>query len=414
MKRGDKSILVLTLVVFWSPVLLAQKPPSLEEQLRAQYEPGTALTVQKPSVFAVAPTSSKICPVKYQDSKLIPAEASCLGSLTSGTRVLAVGEKINPSQIDVDLAKERISFRIVECDACNKGVQSASFKSQIDFQFAKGFLEQAGVPQVVDTISEVLAFQDVEPPPPPRGPGDSSDGAQPDGALTNNDVIKMARVKLGDGIIISKIKSSQCNFDMTVDGMVQLKTAGVSDAVIQAMQEAQASAAGAPSAVPTSEKQPVSDDYVLSNTAGVTIGSLRFSGMTEEQIAAYVAEHDPGVAYQPGDAPTSNPAPQQQSFSVRHRHRYMDQNYKIVDYYCSGTLSASPDGTVTYDCDQTEDPTSRCEHLSFAPGTLKQAKVGGGKLHLASKQGNFDLYGNADDLQHAQTAIAPFVQTAHK
>ncbi len=90
----------------------------------------------------------------------------------------------------------------------------------------------------------------------------------------------------------------------------------------------------------------------------------------------------------------------------------MDVNWNIIDYYCSGTLSVSADGTVSYECTQTEDPSGRCEHLSFAPGALKQAKIGsGGNLHLASKkQGNFDLYGNADDIRQAQAAIAPLVQ----
>jgi hypothetical protein len=90
----------------------------------------------------------------------------------------------------------------------------------------------------------------------------------------------------------------------------------------------------------------------------------------------------------------------------------MGENFQILEYYCSGTLSVSPDGTVAYDCAQTDDPSGRCEHLSFAPGALKQAKIGlGGNLHLASKtQGNVDLYGNADDIKQAQAAIAPLIK----
>ena len=55
--------------------------------------------------------------------------------------------------------------------------------------------------------------------------------------------------------------------------------------------------------------------------------------------------------------------------------------------------------------------------MALAPGSLKEAKIGSGgkQLHLASKKGEFDLYGNADDLQRAQAAaVAPFVQTAKK
>ena len=75
-------------------------------------------------------------------------------------------------------------------------------------------------------------------------------------------------------------------------------------------------------------------------------------------------------------------------------------------------MSVSPDGMVAYDCAQTEDPSGRCEHLSFAPGALKEAKLAaGGSLHLASKrQGNVDLYGNSDDIKQAQAAIASLIQ----
>jgi hypothetical protein len=471
MRRGDEAIVLLTLVVLWPSLLLAQKPPSLEEQLRAQYDPATILTIQKQGVFAVASTSGKLCAVRYQDGKLNPAESSCLATLNSATRTLTVGEKINPSNIDVDLAKEKISFRIIECDSCNKGVQSASFKSQIDFQFAKGYLERADVPQVVDAISEVLAFPDiaVEPPPKTTDLPDQA-GGQPDGALTNSDVMRMSKVKLPDGIIISKIKSSQCNFDMTVDGMVQLKTAGVSDAVIQAMQDAQQATTAAtdePGSSPGSAgvwlgfaNETASQDreaelhqncradfrrvYVPRDAGNKFTDLCSQEGKTCERVCDWEGHSFPCTAISrggrrdgtrialcrsaagdyvnaqntaTGPAAGSAPVPGQASFSVRHRHSnaagLFVQGTQTV-YYCSGTLSVSGDGTVAYDCSQTDDPSGRCEHVSFAPGSLKQAKVGvGGNLHLASKaQGNYDFYG--DDVRQAQAVIAPLVQTTPK
>jgi hypothetical protein len=344
--------------------LLAQapKPPSLKEQLEAQYPTETVLAIQKEGIVGVVLASSKTCVAKYQNGKLIPPDASCAALLKNGSRPLPLGQKVNPAKIDVDLAKERISFRIVECGPCNKGSESSPFKSQIDFQFGKGFLEKAGVSQIVDTISEVLAFDPGTDQ--PAGPGHS--GEAHDEVLTNRDVLKMVKVKLADGIIISKIKSSACNFDTSVDALVKLKEAGVSDAVIQAMNDAPANGPA-----PAGAAEP-----------------------------------------QQGEAPAAASAPGQASFSVRHRHRVMGENFQIVDYYCSGTLSVSPDATVAYDCAQTEDPSGRCEHLSFAPGSLKEAKLGpGGSLHLASKrQGNFDFLGNPDDIKQAQAAIAPLIQ----
>jgi hypothetical protein len=57
-------------------------------------------------------------------------------------------------------------------------------------------------------------------------------------ALTNSDVLKMVVAKFGDDVVIAKIRTSICSFDTTIDTILNLKTAGVSDAVIQAMVEA--------------------------------------------------------------------------------------------------------------------------------------------------------------------------------
>jgi hypothetical protein len=56
--------------------------------------------------------------------------------------------------------------------------------------------------------------------------------------LTNETITRMAELKLGDGLITSKIQASNCNFQTGIDEIVKLKAAGVSDAVIQAMVEA--------------------------------------------------------------------------------------------------------------------------------------------------------------------------------
>ena len=88
--------------------------------------------------------------------------------------------------------------------------------------------------------------------------------------------------------------------------------------------------------------------------------------------------------------------------------------YRRLDvvYYCYGNLSVSPDGTVAYDCNRTDDPSGRCDHISFASGSLKQAKIGfAGTLHIeGKKQGKFDFEGNRSDLSQALAKITPLVQ----
>ncbi len=56
--------------------------------------------------------------------------------------------------------------------------------------------------------------------------------------LGNADVVKMVGAGLADSLVIAKIRTSQCKFDTSLDAILKLKEAGVSDAVVQAMVEA--------------------------------------------------------------------------------------------------------------------------------------------------------------------------------
>ncbi len=58
-----------------------------------------------------------------------------------------------------------------------------------------------------------------------------------DTSFTNADVIKLVEAKLPESVIISKIKSSSCNFDVSTDALIKLKSATASDAVVQAVVE---------------------------------------------------------------------------------------------------------------------------------------------------------------------------------
>lgn len=56
--------------------------------------------------------------------------------------------------------------------------------------------------------------------------------------LSNDDVIKLAKLQLGDDVIIAKIKqAADVSFDLSTDGLVKLKQAAVSGRVISAMLE---------------------------------------------------------------------------------------------------------------------------------------------------------------------------------
>ncbi len=69
--------------------------------------------------------------------------------------------------------------------------------------------------------------------------------------MNNQDVVQMVRAKISDDVVVAKIKQSKTKFDTSVQGLVTLKQAGVSDGVISVMMSAgtnQPEAGGKPAA----------------------------------------------------------------------------------------------------------------------------------------------------------------------
>ena len=80
-------------------------------------------------------------------------------------------------------------------------------------------------------------------------------------AMTNADVIKLANAGLPDEVIVASINQAPSrDFDLSVDGLIALKTAGVHDAAITAMTRAGGfggkSVAAAPDALPSATNVP--------------------------------------------------------------------------------------------------------------------------------------------------------------
>ncbi len=53
--------------------------------------------------------------------------------------------------------------------------------------------------------------------------------------LTNETVMRMVNAKLGEALIINKIKNSKTNFELSTDAIIKLKEKGVSEKIIEAM-----------------------------------------------------------------------------------------------------------------------------------------------------------------------------------
>ena len=204
-------------------------PPSLQEQLEAQYKlakvgkganglgvtsPGTVLVIQKAGIQGVPLKSLASVAATYSDGALHPpSKKSDIGTgvlrgvsaPVSGvsSRQLAVGEKVYATRIDTNLRNDKVEFHIVECDACNSGLASSSFKSEVVFQFAKGYLAKASVPDVEDTIAQVFALDNgtalAQPAPPPLQP-ETPAPAQPAPAPAAPAQAEPASIQLGQSI----------------------------------------------------------------------------------------------------------------------------------------------------------------------------------------------------------------------
>ena len=91
--------------------------------------------------------------------------------------------------------------------------------------------------------------------------------------LTNETVVKMASAKLGDTLIIGKIKSSKTNFDLSTDAIIKLKEAGVSEKIIEAMMGAVEQTASKERNFDVAPSQALlaGDFFLLQNGKGIVI-----------------------------------------------------------------------------------------------------------------------------------------------
>lgn len=188
MRRSKQTFISVaaTILAAIAPCLAAAQgnTVSLDEQLKAQYnlvkmgadssgpavvEAGTILAIQKGGILSVPYSDVTLAPTKYQDGSIHSPNAMMMkgiGSLFSKanlnkeqtTRLFQVGEKVYPSRIEVNLPKDKVTIDVISCDACNNVNPTTFYKSQVIFQFAKGYLATASVPQVEDTIAQVFTI----------------------------------------------------------------------------------------------------------------------------------------------------------------------------------------------------------------------------------------------------------------
>jgi hypothetical protein len=182
--------IVLVIAVILSaplvPTPAAAQAVSLLEQLQAQYkvvkmgsdtggysvvEKGTLLAIQKGGVLGVPYSDKTSLATKYEggavhspNAALVEGKKRLLGHFSQTasqgqtTKLLAVGDKVYPTKIEVALDKDTVTIGIVACDTCNKTDPPTYNKASVVFQFPKGSLAAASTGSVEDTIGQLLSI----------------------------------------------------------------------------------------------------------------------------------------------------------------------------------------------------------------------------------------------------------------
>ncbi len=136
-------IVLMAAAIFPMSLTWAQAP-TLQEQLAAQYklvkmgsdtsgysvvEKGTLMAIQKGGILAVPYGDQSVLSTKYEDGTIhgpsglaVVGRKSLMGRFgkEQQTHLFAVGDKVYPMKIDVNLAKDSVTVGIVACDTCNK------------------------------------------------------------------------------------------------------------------------------------------------------------------------------------------------------------------------------------------------------------------------------------------------------
>jgi hypothetical protein len=126
---------------------------------------GTVLVVKKGGIRAYPPTDKTVLPNTYENG-VVHAPSSLIkkvwnfkdrGQGADNSRLLPVETKVYATKIAVDAKGDKVTLNLIECDSCNNVQQPSSFRAQVTFKFAVGYLQSAAPDQVADQINTLLA-----------------------------------------------------------------------------------------------------------------------------------------------------------------------------------------------------------------------------------------------------------------
>jgi hypothetical protein len=238
---------IVLMAVTILPMSLANaQAPTLQEQLAAQYklvkmgsdtsgysvvEKGTLLAIQKGGILAVPYGDQSVLSTKYEGGTIhgpsglaVVGRKSIMGHFgkEQTTHLFAVGDKVYPMKIDVNLAKDSVTVGIVACDTCNKTDPPTYNKAQVVFEFPKGSLAGADATAVEKTIGQVLTISDDDSQQQDKAAdqgadkGEQQQGAQDQGQQQQADQPAAEPVSIEKGMTAEKVEGAMGKPDKKV------------------------------------------------------------------------------------------------------------------------------------------------------------------------------------------------------
>jgi hypothetical protein len=175
----------------------------------------TSVTPATASTGTVKLISTPVGADVYVDGRFVgnaPAELQLSpGSHTVGAKMRGYGDwtrEIAVSAGTVNLNADLVSVAV-------KKTEPAGTSTSVESETAQG--SASSLPTAPSRPTEYPTRVEIKP------------------ALENRDIVAMVHAKVGDAVVLEKIKTNQTNFDVSVAAIVALKKSGVSDAVIRAM-----------------------------------------------------------------------------------------------------------------------------------------------------------------------------------
>ena len=195
---GTAGSLLLAVAGLTSGLAFAQitAPAALGYRLTALGEDSGGIAVlQTGDIFSIraagilgVPPQNITCATTYQNGSWHKVSGFCAGLVREVSAFFQPGLKVYITKVDVNLKKEKISLRLVACDACNNTDPPSYYKSELVLEFEKGYLETARPEVVRGLVAQVIALDQggaqrqpaaaapapVEPPPPPPPPAEQA------------------------------------------------------------------------------------------------------------------------------------------------------------------------------------------------------------------------------------------------